>query len=217
MNYKKFKKLSVILDNPDSWMWNYIKEVENTLTSFAEEVIIYKNAGEIKEGDIMFILSCNSILKKEALSKHKNNIVIHASKVPNGKGWSPLSWQVEQGMNDIPITLFEADEILDSGDWYLRDVIRLQGHELIDDIRHFQFKTTHSMIKQFLNGYPMESHMQIGAESFFPKRTKKCQELDIHKNIEKLFNLLRVCDNERYPAHFLLNGSKYIIKIYKSG
>lgn len=216
MNYKKFKKLSVILDNPDSWMWNYINEVENTLATFGEEVIVYKKAREIKEGDIMFILSCDYILKKEALSKHKNNIVIHASKVPDGKGWSPVSWQVEQGMNDIPITLFEADEMLDSGDWFLRDVIRLQGHELIDEIRYLLFKTIHSMIKQFLNEYPMESHKQVGPESFFPKRTEKCQELDVQKNIEEQFNVLRVCDNERYPAHFLLNDKKYIIKIYLS-
>ena len=146
MNYKKFIRLSVILDNPFSWMWNYIREVENTLIYFAEEVVVYKNAGEINEGDIMFILSCDYILKKEELSKHKNNIVIHASNLPDGKGWSPVSWQVERGVNDIPITLFEAAEKLDSGDWYLRDVINLQGHELINDIRYLQFKTTLSMI-----------------------------------------------------------------------
>jgi len=28
--------------------------------------------------------------------------------------------------------------------------------------------------------------------------------------------LLRVCDNERYPAFFELNNTKYIIKIYNT-
>lgn len=29
------------------------------------------------------------------------------------------------------------------------------------------------------------------------------------------FNLLRIADNENYPAFFILNGQKYILKIYK--
>ena len=35
------------------------------------------------------------------------------------------------------------------------------------------------------------------------------------KSIDEQFNLLRVCDNERYPAFFYKDGVKYILKINK--
>ena len=46
------------------------------------------------------------------------------------------------------------------------------------------------------------------------KGLKKLGELNVSKTIKEQFNLLRVCDNERYPAFFYLNNKKYIIKIY---
>ena len=52
-------------------------------------------------------------------------------------------------------------------------------------------------------------------ETFYPKRTKKDSELDIKKSIKQQFNKLRVVDNERYPAFFIMNGQKYILKVYK--
>ena len=50
---------------------------------------------------------------------------------------------------------------------------------------------------------------------FYSKRNKKSNELDVNKSIEEQFNLLRVVDNERYPAHFNLNGHTYVLKIEK--
>ncbi|HGG0417971.1 TPA: hypothetical protein ACJFE8_002771 [Clostridium sporogenes] len=40
-------------------------------------------------------------------------------------------------------------------------------------------------------------------------------KLDINKTIKEQFNLLRVADNEKYPAYFMFNNKKYIVRIYK--
>ena len=49
------------------------------------------------------------------LALHKNNLVIHASDLPQGKGWSPMPWQIAEGRNDIVFTLFEAVAGVDAG------------------------------------------------------------------------------------------------------
>jgi len=210
----KLKQLDILIDNPNSWFWGYIDFLIYILKKYGK-VRIFKTHEEIKNGDILFILSCDRILKKETLKKHNHNIVIHASDLPQGKGWSPISYQIEEGKNKIPITLFEADEKLDSGDWYLKDFIVLDGSELIDEIRKKQALKTIEMIERYLLNYPIKANKQIGKESFYQKRTPKNQELDINKTIKEQFNKLRVCDNKRYPAHFYINGKKYILKIYK--
>ena len=45
--------------------------------------------------------------------------------------------------------------------------------------------------------------------------TSEGSELDINKSIKSQFNMLRVVDNERYPAFFSHKKKKYIIKIYE--
>ena len=40
-------------------------------------------------------------------------------------------------------------------------------------------------------------------------------KLDIDKTIRDQFQLLRIVDNEKYPAYFELNGCKYILRINK--
>jgi methionyl-tRNA formyltransferase len=213
MKSKKFEKLDIIIDNPNSWMWEYIDKLKDTLYNFSKSIRVFKNSLEIENGDILFILSCDRILKSEELLKHKNNIVIHESNLPKGKGWSPMSYQVEEGLNKIPITLFEADQKLDSGDWYLKSIVELDGTELIDNIRKKQALKSFDLINEYLLKYPLDGNRQKGVETHYCKRTIKNQELDINKSIDKQFDLLRVCDNNSYPAYFFRNGKKYILKI----
>lgn len=209
-----FDNIDLLIDNPDSWLIEYAPDIVKTLATFCENVSMISNSAHIQNGDILFILSCDRILNREELSKHTNNIVIHAGDLPKEKGWSPWSWQIEQGKNEIVLTLFEAIEKLDSGSWYLKDTLRLTGYELIDEIRKQLVCKEIDMIETFLKSYPMVSHEQVGEETFFPKRGEKNQQLDINQPIVRQFNTLRVCDNERYPAHFYIDGHKYIVKIY---
>ena len=69
---------------------------------------------------------------------------------------------------------------------------------------------------KFLSKYPnVEGMPQKGNSTYFRKRTQDDSEMDLNKTLGEQFNLLRVCDNERYPAFFIKNGVKYFLKIYK--
>ena len=59
------------------------------------------------------------------------------------------------------------------------------------------------------------SKKQKGKETFYSKMTEKDNELNPNKTIKEQFNILRIVDNERYPAFFNLNGQEYTIKIWK--
>ena len=55
------------------------------------------NAEAFIKGDVCFYLSYEKIVTKKTLEKYKNNLVVHASDLPKGKGWSPMSWQISRG------------------------------------------------------------------------------------------------------------------------
>lgn len=62
---------------------------------------------------------------------------------------------------------------------------------------------------------PPQAIEQQGETSYWPRRTPEDSKLDPEKSLQDQFNLLRIVDNERYPAYFELNGQRYLIKIFK--
>ena len=207
-------KVQILIDNTDSWMWPYMEEVANELHKDGLDISIHSDHEKIEAGDLLFLISCEKKFKD--LSLNKLNLVVHESYLPKGKGWSPLTWQVLEGANEIPVTLFEAEDEIDSGRIFLQELIQLQGHELVNELREKQGVVTQNLIRQFISLYPdVQGKEQEGESTFYKKRTPKDSELDLDKSIAEQFNLLRVCDNERYPAYFVKDGVKYIVKIQK--
>jgi methionyl-tRNA formyltransferase len=142
--------------------------------------------------------------------------VVHESDLPQGKGWSPLTWQILEGKNRIPVTLLEAADRVDSGPIYNQHWIEFKEHELIDELRAEQAKATNALCHWFINNFPesaQQARNQIGEESFYKRRRPQDSALDPNKTIAEQFNLLRVVDNERYPAWFSLEGNLFKIKI----
>ena len=85
-----------------------------------------------------------------------------------------MTWQVLEGLNKIVVSLFEASTSVDSGVIYDKTTVDLEGHELIDDIRKLQAKSTFKLILNFINNYPyIDKYDQNGEESYYPKRTEK--------------------------------------------
>lgn len=213
----KFTKMriQILIDNINSWIVPYAQSLHALIKEkFNYNVDIIHKHEDVTLGDILILLSCERKFKNLSLNKY--NLVVHESKLPLGKGWSPLTWQILEGSNKIPVSLFEAADEIDAGPIYLQEFIQLTGKELLPELKHLQGEFTIRLIVKFLeNINEISKNVQTGESSFYPRRTKEDSQLDINKTIKEQFNLLRVCDNERYPAFFLLGDQKYILKIYK--
>lgn len=201
-----------ILTSPNQWFIPYAEELNSKITT---SELYFNHEDMIENYDIVFILSYHKIIKQKYLEKNKHNIVVHASDLPRGKGWAPLFWQVLEDKNTIPFTMFEASSGVDNGDIYMQKDLTLTGYELNTELREKQAKHTIDMCLEFLNNYDKFKvpKPQSGDETFYTKRTSKDSKLDINKSIQEQFNLLRIVDNENYPAFFYKNGKKYILKI----
>jgi len=209
-------QVTLLCDNPNSWFIPYIHILLNILQTVEHvKPVFITNAQDIPHGDLAFFLSCEQIIGRELLERNTHNLVIHESDLPKGKGWSPLTWQIIEGQNHIPITLFEAEESVDSGDIYLQQVMKFQGHELLEELHQKQGAYTIALVLDFIAKYPnITKRAQQGTETFYPRRTPQDSELDPSCSLHDLFPLLRTVDNERYPAYFYKNNRKYVLKIY---
>lgn len=205
--------ITILVDNKASWILPYAKQLAQELGQTHAARLAHTQE-DIAAGDCAFFLGCEKLVSSEVLKRNTHNIVIHESALPQGKGWSPLTWQILEGKNDIPITLFEAEQSVDSGDVYLRDELHFDGHELNDELKKVQGEKTIALVKEYLAKYPGKGRPQEGKETFYSRRTPADSEFDPNKTIAEQFNLLRVVDNDRYPAFFHYRGKKYFLKIY---
>ncbi|MGE4318689.1 MAG: formyltransferase family protein [Deferribacterales bacterium] len=203
-----------VLTSPGQWFIPYAEELASRIEG-ADLFFDHKEIGV--EYDTVFILSYHRIIGREYLDRHRHNIVIHGSDLPAGKGWAPVFWQVIEGRNEIVFTMFEASDGVDNGDVYMKEVMKLRGSELNEEIRDLQARTIIDMCLRFCADYDKYKTpvKQSGDETFYPKRGAKDGELDIDKTIREQFNLLRTVHNEDYPAFFYMDGKKYILKIFR--
>jgi methionyl-tRNA formyltransferase len=206
--------VQILVDNRDSWIIPYAEKLRIELNERGHQAFLLHKAGDVKRGDILFLLSCEKIFSELHLNKH--NLVVHESALPKGKGWSPLTWQVLEGRNEITITLFEAEKKVDAGPIYYQEIIKLNGSELINELRDAQGKATIRLAVKFVSAYPNVSGIpQTGEATYYEKRKPEDSRLDVNKPLKEQFNLLRVVDNDRYPAFFEHKGIKYKILISK--
>ena len=206
--------ISILVDNKKSWFMPYAARLVKNLKDIGHNSCLYSEQENVPECDICFMLSCTKIARRDFLEKHGHNIVVHASDLPQGKGFTPIKWQVLAGENDIVLTMFEAVEAVDAGPYYMKKHLILDGYELLDEIHAKLAEKIIDMCLRYINNmneYPPCE--QVGEESFFPKITRNDDELDIHKSILEQFNHLRVADNDNYPLWFQLAGRKYIVKV----
>ena len=92
----------------------------------------------------------------------------------------------------------------------------LDGTELYDEIRMKQAQITFKLINYFLTNYPnVNFKKQESKSTFYRKRKPSDSQLNIDQTIRNQFNLLRICNNNDWPAFFEIHGVRYKLKIEK--
>ncbi len=211
--WAKPRTVTVLVDNP-SWILPFAEELVRQVIANGDRAFIARSATEIGEGGICFFLGCTRLVPAAILARNHRNLIVHESDLPIGRGFSPLSWQILQGRAEIQICLLEAAEVADSGPVIYRDSLRFEGHELIDELRSAQGLMTTALCLKYLNASePPVGIPQTGEPSTYPRRTPADSRLDPELSIAAQFDLLRVVDNDRYPAFFVLRGHRYKLRI----
>lgn len=195
----------------------YLNAWVEKMSSNSHEVTLVYDKSQLMGGDILFLVSCSQIIGESERSKYKSTLVLHASDLPKGRGWSPHIWSVLEGVKTITVSLLEASEPLDSGRIWLKTSFSLEGHELLDEINAKLFDAELFLMAEAVDRYSSICPMaQIGDPgNYMKKRTPADSRIDPNKSISEQFNLLRVADSVRYPAFFEFLGHKYIIKLQK--
>jgi len=210
------RTVAVVTDET-GWMVSHCRELVRRLCAAGDDASLHHDPASPGTVDVAFYLGCREVTPPEILAQAHRNLVVHASDLPAGRGWSPLTWQILEGRNDIPVCLFDAVEDVDAGPVVYREQLTFNGHELIDEMRQALGQLSVELCERFLAEVaPPAGEPQAGELSWYPRRRPADSALDPERSLAEQFDLLRVCDNEAYPAFFDWRGHRYHLRIERA-
>lgn len=173
---------------------------------------------DLSGGDILFLVSCSEIVDAKMRSRYKHSLVLHGSDLPEGRGWSPVVWQVIEGRTTITVSLLEAADQVDSGDIWAKTTFELAGNELADEINEKLFDAELELIDYAVSniGLIRPSAQDAARASYYRKRSPEDSRINPELSIAEQFDLMRVADPERFPSHFDYRGCRYILRLEKA-
>lgn len=187
------------------------------MTTCEHEVELVTDRHMLSGGDVLFLVSCSQIIRAAERDLYKKSLVLHASDLPKGRGWSPHIWAILRGENRITVSLLEAEDSVDTGRVWFKSSFELQGHELLPEINQRLFDTELMLMTRAVSefGFVVPQEQQEEAGDYMQRRTPMDSCIDAEIPISDQFELLRTVDNNRYPAYFDYRGHRYILKIEK--
>ena len=210
--------ISILSSDPGHPVVPWLRRWQADMAMRGHSVSLCFDKRELVGGDLLFLVSCAHIVRKAERSTYGAVLVLHASDLPRGRGWSPHTWSIVNGAREIPLCLMEAADPVDTGDIWLRTTFTLEGHELLAEINEKLFAAEILLMTRAVeSGRVLTPTPQAGDPGpYMPKRTPQHSQLDPHRSIAEQFDLLRVVDNDRYPAFMDFRGARYVIKIEKA-
>lgn len=167
---------------------------------------------ELSGGEILFLISCSEIVSAADREAYRASLVIHASDLPQGRGWSPHIWQIIAGAEEITLNLLEAEDKVDSGRIWKKVRFPVPKYALWDEINARLFEAEIELIdfavREFNSITPMEQDASI-EPTYYPRRVPSDSQIDPTESITSQFDKIRICDPHRFPAFFELHGKKY--------
>lgn len=206
-------KIDVVCSDPTHPLWPRLHQWQAELGGSAQ-VRIMTDVGEAGEGDFLFLVACQQIVDEEVRGRFRHVLVVHESDLPKGRGWSPLVWQILEGQRRIPMTLIEAADGVDSGRIWHQTWVDFDGSEVSGEIHgRIADATIELMTWAVAHRDSVAPREQQGEPSYYRRRTPSDSEISPSTTFEQAFDLLRIADENRYPAFIRIRGKRYRIRL----
>lgn len=195
----------------------FISPLKNVLSSITGvKVSFHQSIETLQGGKFLLLASCPYFINAEVRSKFKHTLLVHASNLPQGRGWSPYIWELLAGADSVTLSLLEAEDEIDSGAIWTKIQVPIEPFldfsEISEKIGLAQGKLFRYAIENedVITPYAQDPNI---SPTHYSRRSPNDSGIDSRASLKDAFNKIRLCDPHRYPAYFNLNGNRYLIKV----
>ena len=171
--------------------------------------------------DFDLIISCGFtyILSKKILKMAKVDAInVHPTLLPKYRGFRSGPFVIINGEKETGVTIHKITKSMDKGKIYLQKKFKISKFDTTKSIFRKCKSIEPSMIYNVINLIkknklnPKKQNEKLSS-TFNIIRTPKDSKININWSLRKLYNYIRACDYNDYPAHFYIQGHKVLIKL----
>ena len=176
----------------------------------------------VKKYNADILLSCgfSFVIPHEVIISFKYAINVHPTLLPKYRGYRSGPYILINGEKESGVTVHFLTEELDKGDIILQEKFEVS---VFDTPQSMKRKTDNCEKDAVLNAlkileeekFTCKKQDERLSSTYNYMRTPKDSEIDWKQPLESLYNQIRACDPEKYPAFFYVNGEKVCIKLWR--
>lgn len=188
-----------------------------SLKKYKINYVLLHNIQEVDESfDFVVESGVYDIIPEKYLSIPKYGIIgIHESPMPEGRGHAPLQWTVLNNRPNLTVSLYRLSAKVDAGEIIYQqnvEILKLDTYKELEEKRQLGIRECFDKFLGELSQGVLVLREQHGASSYHKKRNPTDSCLDSTKSLDSLWDNIRICDNDKYPAHFYIEGKKITLK-----
>ena len=157
--------------------------------------------------NFLFFVHWSSFVKKNRTDNY-NCVCRHLAPLPKGRGGSPIQNLILKNKKESPICALKMSSKIDSGPIYLKKKIKLDGS--LNKIFKRMTKEIELMIIKIQNN-KIKPKKQVGKATYFSRISKSESQINTKESVTKIYNRIRMLDNDEYPRAFILKDGYKII------
>ena len=213
-------KIILHKNNPEIVNNSFLKSEFTPLVNVIENNEEMMEILKVFSPKIIISMGWRKILKKDFFDTFNDIhlINIHPAILPDYKGFHTEPYIIINNEKEHGITAHLLTEELDAGDIILQKRFPINEFSTVRSIKQEVRNIMPTFFAQLLNllaSRKLSSIAQSGETKMIaPKRSVEDSQINKHESIENLYNSIRACDPDLYPAFFYHNNEKIYIKIW---
>ncbi|MDZ4715808.1 MAG: formyltransferase family protein [Cytophagales bacterium] len=178
-----------------------------------------KSINEIGSSEFLITAGYPYILPPLILSICKFNINVHPTLLPRYRGPNIEWYIIANGEEQTGVTIHYLNDKADIGDIIEQKAVNLTKfdtvYSLLRKTSNIEPKLLVSAISKLRNGHSGTPQNEKLATTYPKLRTPEDSLLNPSKSLLKLYDFIRACDAEKFPAFFFVDGQKVGIKLFR--
>jgi methionyl-tRNA formyltransferase len=213
----KYRVVDVLVGTSNPYSLSVIEAVRQELHDVKVEVI--EDHSQCKGGDLLIGLSYGRRIPESVIARYGLATVVHASALPEGRGWSPANWMLENLETSFTISLIQLAKEIDEGPIIAQRRFEMGIGDLWGEFIQESKRIQKTLLIELLRGEldVLNPRQQEGSASYYRKRTPADSEIDPSQSLEKQWGKIRAADPSRYPNFFRIHGKEFVIEVKQRG
>ena len=156
------------------------------------------------------------VIGGHVLATRQTRLNVHPTLLPHYRGPTSGAYQIMDGQTESGSTVHVMESGVDTGAIVAQSRVKLDRFDTVRSVQRKVYETEPRLLLEAL------ALIDGGAEpvpqttgSVFPRRGPKDSEIDPNISLVDLYDTIRSCDPEDYPAFFFVDGEKVCVRIWR--